>query len=77
MSVTIQATFDGQVFRPKTPVSLEPNTEVRLTVEPVSAGTQKPASFLQTARSLNLEGPTDWAANLDQYLYGEDKGNGS
>ncbi len=27
--------------------------------------------FLQTARSLNLKGPADWSANLEEYLYGE------
>jgi hypothetical protein len=28
-------------------------------------------SFLRTARALNLDGPLDWSANLDNYLYGE------
>jgi len=28
------------------------------------------ASFLRTARSLNLEGPADWSARLEDYLYG-------
>jgi len=68
MSKTIEATFDGQVFRPTGPISLPPNTPVRLTVEALPA---KPASFLRTARSLNLEGPLDWASDLDAYLYGE------
>jgi hypothetical protein len=27
---------------------------------------------LRTARSLNLEGPPDWASNLDKYLYDEE-----
>jgi len=29
-------------------------------------------SFLQTARALNLEGPSDWSVKLDQYLYGKE-----
>jgi hypothetical protein len=33
MSTTIQATFDGQVFRPTEPVFLEPDTPVRLTID--------------------------------------------
>jgi predicted DNA-binding antitoxin AbrB/MazE fold protein len=72
MSTTIEATFDGSVFRPVSPVDLEPNTTVRLAIEPLPAKVGKPASFLQTARSLNLEGPPDWASNLDKYLYGEE-----
>jgi hypothetical protein len=31
-----------------------------------------PASFLQMARTLNLDGPSDWAANLDNELYGRE-----
>lgn len=28
-------------------------------------------SFVQTARSLKLDGPADWSENLDAYLYGD------
>ena len=69
---SIEATFDGQAFWPKEPVTLAPNTLVRLTVEPSQAS--EPASsstFLRTARSLKLDGPPDWSANLDAYLYGD------
>ncbi|HEY2158785.1 MAG TPA: antitoxin family protein [Isosphaeraceae bacterium] len=74
MATTIEATFDGQVFRPSAPVSLEPNTTVRLTVEPLPV---KAESFLRTARSLKLDGPPDWASKLDDYLYGEGDGGAS
>ena len=72
MVKTIDAIFDGRVLHPEEPMALEPNTRVRITVETVPAGARATASFLQTARSLNLEGPADWSANLDQYLYGEE-----
>jgi hypothetical protein len=72
MVKTIDATFDGIVFRPAEPISLEPNTRVRLTVETPTLPTEHRASFLDTASSLNLEGPADWSANLHRYLYGED-----
>jgi hypothetical protein len=68
MATTIEATFDGRVFRPTGPVALEPNTTVRLTVEPLVEGSR---SFLQTARALNLQGPADRASRLDDCLYGE------
>ncbi len=67
MATTIEATYDGQVFRPAGPVALPPNTTVRITVEPIP---DQPSSFLRTARSLNLQGPPDWASRLEDYLDG-------
>jgi len=64
MNRTIEAVFDGQVLHPTEPLALEPNTRVRLTLEPVPPAEPGASSFLQTARSLNLEGPPDWSANL-------------
>lgn len=76
MSTTIDATFDGDVFRPTGPVPLSPNTQVRLTVETMPPAIGQPSSFLQTARELNLQGPPDWATNLDDYLYGKESRGG-
>ncbi len=75
MSKTLEAIFDGEVLRPDEPIELEPNTRVRLTIESVETPEKQPTSFLQTARSLNLEGPSDWSERLDEYLYGR-RGNG-
>lgn len=82
MTTTIAATFDGEVFRPTQPVALAPNTAVTLTVEPAalpiiaeepSATKAKPYSFFDVARSLQIpDGPPDWSANIDKYLYGDD-----
>jgi predicted DNA-binding antitoxin AbrB/MazE fold protein len=77
MSDTIEATFDGTVFRPLEPVPLAPNTAVRLTVEPLVSQESKQGSFLKTAGNLKLEGPADWSANIDRYLYGQEDGRGS
>ena len=30
-----------------------------------------PYSFFHIARNMNLDGPPDWSARLDEYLYGE------
>ena len=68
----IEALFDGTVLRPDKPLSLEANTRVRVTVETLPVVEQRPRSFLRTARSLQLEGPADWSANLDHYLYGDE-----
>jgi hypothetical protein len=78
MSTIIEATFDGNVFRPSGSVPLVPNTVVRLIIEPATGTTSEsdsngtPASFLQIAREMNLQGPADWATNLDQYLRGKE-----
>ncbi len=69
MTKTLQALFDGKVLRPDEPLELEPNTHVRLTIETIDSPKSESCSFLQTARSLSLEGPPDWSARLEDYLY--------
>ena len=70
MIKTIEAVFDGKVLRPKDALTLEPNTRVRITIEPIEQTTKDAVSFLDTALSLKLDGPPDWAVNIDTYLYG-------
>lgn len=53
MPKIIEAVFDGEVLRPVEPVELKPQTRVRITLEAADEAL-KPASFLQTARSLNF-----------------------
>lgn len=65
MSQTVDAVFDGSVFRPDQPIDLEPNTRVRLTIQESTNSAQKTKSFLEVALSLNLEGPPDWSSRLD------------
>ena len=75
MGMTIEAVFDGKVFRPARPVGLKPNSRVRITIETKGPEAEATSSFLKTARALNLEGPDDWSENLDKYLYGRDVQN--
>jgi Uncharacterized protein conserved in archaea len=71
MEKTVDATFDGEVFRPDEPVDLEPNTKVRLQLEVKKKKKPgKPYAFLDYLMSLNMDGPSDWSTNLDDYLYG-------
>ncbi len=69
MIKVLDAVYDGTVLHPVEPLTLEPNTRVRITIETVPKEPEQ-ASFLQTARSLQLDGPPDWSARLDEYLYG-------
>ncbi|WP_366524916.1 antitoxin family protein [Acaryochloris sp. IP29b_bin.137] len=72
MMQTIEAVFDGKVLLPGEPLDLNEGTRVRITVEPIEEPeATAPASFLKTARSLQLEGPSDWSERIDEYLYGE------
>ena len=70
MVKTIEAVFDGEVLRPDDRLDLEPNTRVRVTIETEERNLHQAGSFLRVARSLKLDGPPDWAANLESYLYG-------
>lgn len=70
----LEAIFDGQVLRPEQPLELQPNTRVRITIETDIPQERSVRSFLKTARSLNLQGPTNWSECIEEYLYG-DKGD--
>ena len=70
MNTAIEAVFDGNVFLPVKPLALKPNSRVMMIVEIIPAAPST-TSFIQTARSLNLDGPSDWSKNLDNYLYGD------
>ena len=71
MSLTIEATFDGEVFRPDEKVELEPNTKVKLQlVVKEKKKTGEPGSFIKYLRSVKIDAPPDFATNIDDYLYG-------
>ena len=38
-------------------------------IETTESGEQRATSFLRTARNLELQGPPDWSARLEEYLY--------
>jgi hypothetical protein len=70
----VMATYDGSKFILDEPLPLEPGTRVLLTVHAIadkSSGDSSPGtSFIDTARSMHLDGPSDWSARVDHYLYG-------
>jgi predicted DNA-binding antitoxin AbrB/MazE fold protein len=70
MTKTLEATYDGEVLRPDEPLELEPNTRVQITIESQDIRPSNGGSFLKIARSLNLDGPSDWSERLEEYLYG-------
>jgi predicted DNA-binding antitoxin AbrB/MazE fold protein len=70
MTKTLEATYDGEVFRPDEPLELEAQTRVQITIESIHDSKASSQSFLDLAASLNLDGPTDWSENFEHYLYG-------
>jgi hypothetical protein len=86
--ITFDAHFDGEALRPEAPVALPKNVRLRVTVVESEAGVEKPDGdskrgpfrdiFAEIEAEHGLiEGPPDWSAELDHYLYGTPKrGNG-
>ncbi len=76
MPETIAVVYDGEVFRPESPISLAPNTRYEITIKTVqptvveadSDGWEGIASLIGT-----VPAPPDWAAEHDHYLYGTPK----
>jgi len=69
MLKSIEAIFDGEVFRPAEQVELEANTRVRLIFETLLINNSEGLPFLDMALQLELDGPPDWSLRLDEYLY--------
>ncbi|MDZ7289157.1 MAG: antitoxin family protein [candidate division KSB1 bacterium] len=74
MTTILTATYDGEVLRLDEPIELEPNTRVRITIETTEPILTKKRSFLKTALSLKLQGPPDWSARFEDYLYERENG---
>ena len=49
MVKTIEALFDGEVFLPAEPITLKPNTRVKITIKTLLSDDDEITSFLQTA----------------------------
>ena len=72
MIQTLDALFDGVTLVPEVPLNIKSGTRVRIVVESLLPDAKPPKkSFLQTAKSLNLQGNPDWSENIDQYLHEE------
>ena len=71
MRVKLNAIFDGKALLLEEDIDLKPNTMVSVIIESSEPEKKKPLSFLDTARNLELDGPSDWSIRLEEYLYGE------
>jgi hypothetical protein len=72
MTTTLYATYDGEALRLEEPLSLEPGTRVRITLDAVPPKKMgKPYSSLHAALAARIDGPPDWSERIHEYLYGE------
>jgi hypothetical protein len=71
MTTTLEAIFDGTVLWLQQPLPLPPQTRVRITINAPIQTSPAVVSFLQTARSLQLQGPADWSERIEEYLLDE------
>lgn len=80
--VRFTAHFDGKHLRPDEPVNLPTGKPLQVTVEeapaPTDAGPMGLAAWLDgiEAQAGLVDGPPDWAAEHDHYLYGTPKKSG-
>jgi hypothetical protein len=65
--------FDGEVFRPETPLDLLPNMRYRVTIETESQDDSLNVwDFLDSVAG-SIDAPSDWSSQHDHYLYGTPK----
>ena len=74
MSKTLTVVFDGNVLRPDSPLNLEPNTRLIITIHSVEQpAVQENAWDVLEAMTGTVEAPSDWSSEHDHYLYGTPK----
>ena len=66
MAITIEATYENGVLKPKQPLALAEGTEVRLTLSPVDEDHDP----LEAVIGIGASGRTDGADQHDRYIYG-------
>lgn len=77
MSETIDAIYDGKVFRPEGKINLPPNKHYILIVQNKNAKTDLLNAWdVLDELSGTVDGPNDWASEHDHYLYGTPKKSG-
>jgi hypothetical protein len=72
MARTLHVTFDGKVLHPEEDIDLELNARYVVTIEREE---KEESNFWNTLVNLagTVEGPEDWSAEHDHYLYGTPK----
>jgi hypothetical protein len=79
MSQTLFATFDGKALAPENGVELVAGTRYKVVIQDIDNNMSTRKSAWEALDRLvgTVEGPADWASELDHYLYGKPKRNAS
>ena len=81
--LVFEARFDGQVLRPETPVDLTADVIYTVTVASGNAMDEGPRVVPKSIWDVldrhtgSVDGPRDWSAEHDHYLYGTPKRGGN
>jgi predicted DNA-binding antitoxin AbrB/MazE fold protein len=67
MTITVEATYEKGLLKPKQPLDLAEGAAVVLTIHPAGEDDDP----LDAVIGICTEGPTDLAENHDRYLYGK------
>ena len=71
---TLEATFDGAVFRPDTPPGIPPDTRCRISVEEIPSEEPRGNVWDVLERLAGtIDAPEDWAEEHDHYIHGTPK----
>ena len=76
-TLTVKAIFDGSKFQISDPVDLKPNTNCLLTIEVIDDEPYEDPFRYLLKHAGSIEGPADWSALHDNYLYGTPKNRAS
>ena len=75
MTQTIEAIYDGLVFRPDQPLQIDANTRVRIVVEEIPATSKRQtlcvSETAMLAATSGRHAPPISPTNIDHYLYGD------
>ena len=71
MAITLEAVFDGEIFRPEGKIDLVPNRHYMLVIrEKGEVPDSLNAWDILDKLTGTVESPEDWALEHDHYLYG-------
>ncbi len=75
MVQTIDVIFDGKALIPQNGVQLIAGKRYKLIIQPFDEGAQQEENAWDVLAGLvgTVEGPADWASEIDHYLYGTPK----
>lgn len=74
MGKIVHVTFDGKNLVPEEILQLPVNARFTVEIPQADPPGGKKGSWMEIAASANLEGPGDLSERLDDYLYGEKRG---